>query len=92
MGCASTLAGIELVMFNDHTLIDGLGAICNRYSASDGVLIDPKEWWDSHWIKDHIASRLTWVQRLKQEEPQWPTSGRVVPTAESALPDYFRQR
>src|ERR1035438_5870830 len=24
----------------------------------DGVQIDPKEWWDSHWIKDHIASRV----------------------------------
>ena len=21
----------------------------------DGVQIDPKEWWDPHWIKDHIA-------------------------------------
>ena len=21
----------------------------------DGVQIDPKEWWDAHWIKDHIA-------------------------------------
>jgi murein DD-endopeptidase MepM/ murein hydrolase activator NlpD len=24
----------------------------------DGVQIDPKEWWDSHWIKDHIAKRV----------------------------------
>ena len=24
----------------------------------DGVQIDPKEWWDAHWIKDHVASRL----------------------------------
>jgi murein DD-endopeptidase MepM/ murein hydrolase activator NlpD len=24
----------------------------------DGVQIDPKEWWDSHWIKDHIANRV----------------------------------
>ena len=24
----------------------------------DGVQIDPKEWWDSHWIKDHIARRV----------------------------------
>lgn len=24
----------------------------------DGVQIDPKEWWDSHWIKDHIAKRI----------------------------------
>jgi murein DD-endopeptidase MepM/ murein hydrolase activator NlpD len=24
----------------------------------DGVQIDPKEWWDAHWIKDHIAKRL----------------------------------
>jgi murein DD-endopeptidase MepM/ murein hydrolase activator NlpD len=24
----------------------------------DGVQINPKEWWDPHWIKDHIASRV----------------------------------
>ena len=24
----------------------------------DGVQIDPKEWWDAHWIKDHITRRV----------------------------------
>jgi murein DD-endopeptidase MepM/ murein hydrolase activator NlpD len=24
----------------------------------DGVQIDPKEWWDSHWIQDHIWRRI----------------------------------
>jgi murein DD-endopeptidase MepM/ murein hydrolase activator NlpD len=24
----------------------------------DGVQIDPKEFWDSHWIQDHIANRV----------------------------------
>ncbi|MGZ4818273.1 MAG: M23 family metallopeptidase [Terriglobales bacterium] len=24
----------------------------------EGVQIDPREWWDSHWIKDHIAKRV----------------------------------
>jgi len=24
----------------------------------DGVQIDPKEWWDGHWIQDHIARRV----------------------------------
>jgi murein DD-endopeptidase MepM/ murein hydrolase activator NlpD len=24
----------------------------------DGVQIDPKEWWDSHWIQDHVAKRV----------------------------------
>lgn len=24
----------------------------------EGVQIDPKEWWDPHWIKDHIAKRV----------------------------------
>ncbi len=24
----------------------------------DGVQIDPKEWWDPHWIKDHIVRRV----------------------------------
>jgi murein DD-endopeptidase MepM/ murein hydrolase activator NlpD len=24
----------------------------------EGIQIDPKEWWDPHWIKDHIARRV----------------------------------
>jgi len=24
----------------------------------DGVQIDPKEWWDGHWIQDHVARRV----------------------------------
>ena len=24
----------------------------------DGVQIDPKEWWDAHWIKDNVARRV----------------------------------
>ena len=24
----------------------------------DGVQIDPKEWWDPHWIQDHISKRI----------------------------------
>jgi len=24
----------------------------------DGVQIDPREWWDAHWIKDHITKRM----------------------------------
>src|SRR2546421_4986218 len=24
----------------------------------DGVQIDPREWWDAHWIEDHVAKRI----------------------------------
>jgi murein DD-endopeptidase MepM/ murein hydrolase activator NlpD len=24
----------------------------------DGVQIDPKEWWDPHWIRDHVSKRV----------------------------------
>src|SRR2546423_3696458 len=24
----------------------------------EGIQIDPKEWWDAHWIQDHIAKRV----------------------------------
>jgi len=24
----------------------------------EGIQIDPKEWWDPHWIKDHVARRV----------------------------------
>lgn len=29
----------------------------------DGVQIDPKEWWDAHWIQDHIAKRIPLANR-----------------------------
>jgi murein DD-endopeptidase MepM/ murein hydrolase activator NlpD len=25
----------------------------------EGVQIDPREWWDAHWIQDHITKRVT---------------------------------
>ncbi|HEY6352219.1 MAG TPA: M23 family metallopeptidase [Candidatus Angelobacter sp.] len=28
----------------------------------EGIQIDPKEWWDAHWIQDHIAKRVTLPQ------------------------------
>jgi hypothetical protein len=24
----------------------------------DRVQIDPKEWWDAHWIQDHVVRRV----------------------------------
>lgn len=24
----------------------------------EGIQIDPKEWWDAHWIQDHVARRV----------------------------------
>jgi hypothetical protein len=24
----------------------------------DGIQIDPKEWWDEHWIRDRILSKV----------------------------------
>lgn len=32
----------------------------------DGVQVDPKEWWDPHWLRDRIFSKLT--SKLKPEE------------------------
>lgn len=25
----------------------------------EGIQIDPKEWWDAHWIQDHVANRVS---------------------------------
>jgi murein DD-endopeptidase MepM/ murein hydrolase activator NlpD len=25
----------------------------------EGIQIDPKEWWDAHWIQDHVAKRVS---------------------------------
>jgi hypothetical protein len=24
----------------------------------DGVQVNPVEWWDEHWIKDHVQNRF----------------------------------
>jgi hypothetical protein len=24
----------------------------------DGVQVNPVEWWDEHWIKDHVRNRI----------------------------------
>ena len=40
----------------------------------DGVQIDPKEWWDPHWIQDHIARRV--------ELPGFTAASASVPAAE----------
>jgi murein DD-endopeptidase MepM/ murein hydrolase activator NlpD len=43
----------------------------------DGVQIDPKEWWDPHWIQDHIAKRV--------ELPGFaPTAATPEPSAQSS--------
>ena len=34
------------------------GGCCSCFWWHGGVQIDPKEWWDAHWIKDHIAKRV----------------------------------
>jgi murein DD-endopeptidase MepM/ murein hydrolase activator NlpD len=39
----------------------------------DGVQIDPKEWWDAHWIKDHIARRV--------DLPRFNMSSRASPSS-----------
>lgn len=38
----------------------------------DGVQIDPKEWWDAHWIKDHIAKRVELAGFEPLENPGQP--------------------
>jgi murein DD-endopeptidase MepM/ murein hydrolase activator NlpD len=30
----------------------------------EGIQIDPKEWWDAHWIKDHISKRVRLGSRV----------------------------
>jgi len=50
----------------------------------DGVQIDPKEWWDAHWIKDHIARRVELpgfnVARRANASPAYPSPGKKGPS------------
>ena len=34
-----------------------------------GTHIDPVEWWDPHWLKDHVTPKLTMFPRAKAAEP-----------------------
>ena len=27
-----------------------------------GIFVNPKEWWDSHWIQDNITRKLNLIQ------------------------------
>ncbi len=38
----------------------------------DGVQINPREWWDEHWIKDRILSKLTPGAAARSEAPAEP--------------------
>ena len=45
----------------------------------DGVQIDPKEWWDPHWIKDHITrSASTPVWHPFPRPRLLPTNGKLT--------------
>ena len=48
-GAAMGLSGMTGMAGGDHV---------HFAMQLDGVQIDPKEWWDPHWIKDHVARRV----------------------------------
>jgi murein DD-endopeptidase MepM/ murein hydrolase activator NlpD len=35
-----------------------------------GVHVDPVEWWDAHWLHDHITPKLTMFPRAAAAEPE----------------------
>jgi murein DD-endopeptidase MepM/ murein hydrolase activator NlpD len=43
----------------------------------DGVQINPREWWDEHWIKDRILSKLTPGAQVQSEESAEPKPHRA---------------
>jgi len=43
----------------------------------DGVQINPREWWDEHWIKDRILSKLAPGTAVKTEAPAEPKPHRA---------------
>ena len=46
----------------------------------DGVQINPREWWDEHWIKDRIMSKL---DPSAKPGPSAPVESRSVPKVKS---------
>jgi len=43
----------------------------------DGVQVNPREWWDEHWIKDRILSKLTPGAAVQSEESAEPKPHRA---------------
>jgi len=43
----------------------------------DGVQINPREWWDEHWIKDRILSKLTPGAAVQSEQAAEPKPHRA---------------
>jgi len=48
-----------------------------------GVHVDPVEWWDAHWIKDHVLARLAPFPRAAVTSPAAP-QGESSPPAGAA--------
>jgi hypothetical protein len=47
----------------------------------DGVQINPREWWDEHWIKDRILSKLAPERISASAEAAPQTVARTQPRA-----------
>jgi len=62
----------------------------------DGVQIDPKEWWDPHWIQDHIARRVDLpgfsseasATPAGREEARGPHTSETPSRSSTMTPDY----
>jgi hypothetical protein len=47
----------------------------------DGVQTNPREWWDEHWIKDRILSKLAPEQAAQLSADAGSAPARVRPAS-----------
>jgi murein DD-endopeptidase MepM/ murein hydrolase activator NlpD len=49
-----------------------------------GIHVDPVEWWDPHWIHDHVDARLAEFPRVPAPAPPAPQNPNPNPPAQAA--------
>jgi murein DD-endopeptidase MepM/ murein hydrolase activator NlpD len=51
-----------------------------------GVHVDPTEWWDPHWVGNHVMARLADHPKAPPPEQAAPAAGEAPPTGQAAPP------
>jgi murein DD-endopeptidase MepM/ murein hydrolase activator NlpD len=49
-----------------------------------GIHVDPVEWWDAHWITDHVDARLAEFPKAPPNAPAAAPTGAPAPADKPA--------
>jgi hypothetical protein len=52
----------------------------------DGVFVNPREWWDAHWIRDNVDMKMKWFEGAPKPEPAKKSVKGAPPKAKTKKP------